>query len=606
MVADWTEATPTWQNPHERSFYRESIPPIHPSFNVGTPQSHPNSNVQYPNSFTGLSKDMEEKQRRLQDALDKVLGPEYVQNRPGGGGTKLTYLEGWRAINLANEVFGYNGWFTDIKYLETDFCDYNPESGRWSMGVTAIVRVRLPDGASHEDIGYGKLENTKSKGDGLDKCKKEAVTDGLKRALRHFGKLLGNCLYDKNYLTQLSSMKASKPKFDWDSLYKPEHHALHAPSPKHIPPKAFPPPGFIDASSMPPPPNPVASTSKPVPPPPPHPPHMQRAQTIGASTNQRPLQANTSKPENQVPQRSATISHASSTSSTKLNPNPNPNPNDRPGSIGGEFGLGSDDDSFYAAAMDLEESGAGGGNGNGADDSGFAEASFIQQQQQEVEKSPNNNSSRTSPPAGPGQPPHLPTPVSAAPTAAAPGSISVAEQNRLKAVAKRDAKMREKAEAAQLLLHQQQQQQQSTTTGASTAAQMLKNQPLRPPVAPPSRTTSINHASSKPPPRQQPLQGGTLPTLNVGNGIVQAQQTSSVPRGGGESTLSSVQTSPGFTTARGVKRQLDESGGNIGGGPAPQRAHTISTSNPSTMNRKPLGEVEVTDQGHVKQYRASS
>lgn len=37
------------------------------------------------------------------------------------------------------------------------------------MGVTAIVRVRLPDGASHEDIGYGKLENTKSKGDGLDK-----------------------------------------------------------------------------------------------------------------------------------------------------------------------------------------------------------------------------------------------------------------------------------------------------------------------------------------------------------------------------------------------------------------------------------------------------
>lgn len=109
MVADWTEATPTWQNPHERSFYRESIPPLHPSFNVGTPQSHPNSNVQYPNSFTGLSKDMEEKQRRLQDALDKVLGPEYVQNRPGGGGTKLTYLEGWRAINLANEVFGYNG-----------------------------------------------------------------------------------------------------------------------------------------------------------------------------------------------------------------------------------------------------------------------------------------------------------------------------------------------------------------------------------------------------------------------------------------------------------------------------------------------------------------
>lgn len=40
--------------------------------------------------------------------------------------------------------------------------------------MTAIVRVRLPDGASHEDIGFGKLENAKSKGDGLDKVRKMA------------------------------------------------------------------------------------------------------------------------------------------------------------------------------------------------------------------------------------------------------------------------------------------------------------------------------------------------------------------------------------------------------------------------------------------------
>ena len=30
-------------------------------------------------------------------------------------------------------------------------------------------------------------------------CKKEAVTDALKRTLRNFGNLLGNCLYDKEY-----------------------------------------------------------------------------------------------------------------------------------------------------------------------------------------------------------------------------------------------------------------------------------------------------------------------------------------------------------------------------------------------------------------------
>ncbi|KAH8926735.1 Rad52/22 double-strand break repair protein [Atractiella rhizophila] len=152
----------------------------------------------------------QEQIERLQALLQRKLGPEYLSTRTGGGGTKLTYLEGWRAISLANEVFGFNGWNTEIKELETDYCDQNPETGRFDVGVTARIRVYLKDGTSHEDIGYGKVENCKSKGDALDKCKKEAVTDGLKRALRIFGSLLGNCLYDKSYLEVVGKMKAPK------------------------------------------------------------------------------------------------------------------------------------------------------------------------------------------------------------------------------------------------------------------------------------------------------------------------------------------------------------------------------------------------------------
>jgi DNA repair and recombination protein RAD52 len=44
----------------------------------------------------------------------------------------------------------------------------------------------------------------------VGQSKKEAVTDGLKRALRHFGKLLGNCLYDKHYLEHIKNVKAPK------------------------------------------------------------------------------------------------------------------------------------------------------------------------------------------------------------------------------------------------------------------------------------------------------------------------------------------------------------------------------------------------------------
>ena len=117
-----------------------------------------------------VSEETAKKIATLQVKLDRKLGPEYISQRPGpGGGPKLTYVEGWKIINLANEVFGFNGWSSSIVNLSTDFADYFEETKRYCIGVTAIVRVTLRDGVYHEDIGYGTIENTKSKGAGLDK-----------------------------------------------------------------------------------------------------------------------------------------------------------------------------------------------------------------------------------------------------------------------------------------------------------------------------------------------------------------------------------------------------------------------------------------------------
>jgi hypothetical protein len=49
------------------------------------------------------------------------LGPEHLASRAGAGGGKLTYIEGWRVINLANEVFGFDGWSSEVKNLSVDF-----------------------------------------------------------------------------------------------------------------------------------------------------------------------------------------------------------------------------------------------------------------------------------------------------------------------------------------------------------------------------------------------------------------------------------------------------------------------------------------------------
>lgn len=132
--ADWTPGLPSsskWMNPHERTYYKEptSDAPPYPTrpFNgepIPGPSSRPYSypgQVDRPNSFTGMSAAAEARNAKLQQILNKTLGADQIASRAGGGGSKLNYLEGWRAINLANDIFGFNGWFTDIKYLEADF-----------------------------------------------------------------------------------------------------------------------------------------------------------------------------------------------------------------------------------------------------------------------------------------------------------------------------------------------------------------------------------------------------------------------------------------------------------------------------------------------------
>jgi Rad52/22 family double-strand break repair protein len=57
----------------------------------------------------------------LQAKLDRQLGPEYISDRPGAGGVKVQYLEAWKCINLANEIFGFNGWSSSIQNIAVDY-----------------------------------------------------------------------------------------------------------------------------------------------------------------------------------------------------------------------------------------------------------------------------------------------------------------------------------------------------------------------------------------------------------------------------------------------------------------------------------------------------
>ncbi|GAA5901361.1 hypothetical protein JCM5296_006769 [Sporobolomyces johnsonii] len=639
-MANWLGEDPPrlWADPHHRSMYREPSSQFPPHPTRTFPPSEI-SNVTQPNAFTGLSNEAQTRHDKIQSLLNKTLGPEQIANRPGGGGAKLTYLEGWKAINLANEVFGYNGWFTDIKYLEADFIDYDPDTKRYSMGVTAIIRVRLQDGASHEDVGYGKLENTKSKADGLDKCKKEAVTDGLKRALRHFGKLLGNCLYDKHYLEGLARMKAPKPKFDFASIYKPdEDNVPFSHKPQSAYPAAQPQQATSASTSMPPPAPPlkidaVQTHGHP----PKHPPSMiggagaglARAQTTTSGTaadaaaaaggGSRPAAANananlrnstTSTSSKPAPRRSATISISK------------PNPLDRTGAASAlEFALNSDDESVLARMELPVGTGVGNGgteeNGNESermcfegDDSGFAEeCEGLKDENAPLPPAPNplhrplNKSSSFSSPILDIQSHHPRT-----------AAQQQAEANKAAAIAK--LQLKAKLAAANGGGGGGGAGEQGTAVRAGMAMGVGLAQSLAPPNAllqpsaaprpglrpaqPPSRSNSLNKLP--PPvaaaaPRGPVRQAGALPTLNVGPGIVHAQAHSEGP-------IPQEASGGGFVSARGVKRAVGDgyypSPPRPVAGHPPGRAQTLSGSGV----REPLGELEVADGGAVKRPRA--
>ena len=176
-------------------------------------QGSPNRNFQ-PVSYT------EEEHQRIQYLLDKVLGPEYVSFRPGGGGQKVSYIEGWRALNLANEIFGFNGWCSELISSQVDYFDTHGNTGRISMGLSVVVRITIKDGTYHEDFGYGYIDNAKNKAMAFEKCKKEAFTDGLKRCLRCFGNVLGNCLYDRTIISKIQKVRLPAPELEANNFHR--------------------------------------------------------------------------------------------------------------------------------------------------------------------------------------------------------------------------------------------------------------------------------------------------------------------------------------------------------------------------------------------------
>lgn len=144
--------------------------------------------------------------QRLRQPLDAAL----VSERTTDDGEVLRYLEGWRVIEQANAIFGHDRWGAEL----VGEVAYRPLPGGNGRGrstpaglYAATVRVTVDGCLPHSDVGTSVVAEHTAEGHATA-CK-AAVTDGLKRALRHFGSRFGNELY--RGLEDVSLPEASAP-----------------------------------------------------------------------------------------------------------------------------------------------------------------------------------------------------------------------------------------------------------------------------------------------------------------------------------------------------------------------------------------------------------
>jgi DNA repair and recombination protein RAD52 len=146
------------------------------------------------------------------NSLKAPLDKANVKSRAQAG-RQLSYIEGWKAIEEANRIFGFDAWDRETFELR-QLGEPREVEGKFRVAYMARVRVRVrtgaespaslannytPSGAAsilRDGTGYGSGID-RDLGQDHESAIKEAETDAMKRALMTFGNPFGLALYDK-------------------------------------------------------------------------------------------------------------------------------------------------------------------------------------------------------------------------------------------------------------------------------------------------------------------------------------------------------------------------------------------------------------------------
>lgn len=131
---------------------------------------------------------------QIEQELDEKIPRDVVSLRDGGGGRKLSYLEGFYVIDRLNKIFGPFGWAKEI----LDVREVRNTTGKGEFPAYLVkVRLTVKFGSEitiKDAYGYG---SDKSSQNAHELAIKEGVTDALKVAAKDLGMSMGLALYDK-------------------------------------------------------------------------------------------------------------------------------------------------------------------------------------------------------------------------------------------------------------------------------------------------------------------------------------------------------------------------------------------------------------------------
>jgi len=134
--------------------------------------------------------------------LDAKIPRDAIAERDGGGGRKLSYLEGHYVIDRLNKVLGPGNWaYTSDATLAHQGTIPGRSGETYSVHYITKVRLVVSIGdtsTEFTDYGYGDGSDRNNPGKAHELAIKESVTDGLKRCAKNLGMSMGLALYDKS------------------------------------------------------------------------------------------------------------------------------------------------------------------------------------------------------------------------------------------------------------------------------------------------------------------------------------------------------------------------------------------------------------------------